>query len=112
MRHRGAAFGLGEHDGVGLAGHHRVEVGVGHAGVEAVDAHQKPRAVLLALHGFQKIQRRLARDVLALGRNRILEVEDHRVGAAGEGLVELGPAVGGNEEKGAHQVTQRPGRLS
>ena len=43
-----------------------------------------------------------ARLLLALGRNRILEVEDHGVGAARHRLVELGAAVGGDEEKGAH----------
>ena len=45
-----------------------------------------------------------ARLVLALGRDRILQIEDDAVGAAGEGLVELGPAGGGDEEEGAHQL--------
>ena len=74
-------------------------------GVEAVDAHQKARALLLALRALEEIQRRLARDVLALGRDRILEIDDHGVGAARQRLVELGPAVGGNEEQRAHHCS-------
>ena len=42
-----AALGLGEQDGVGRSGNDRVEIGVGHAGVEPVDAHQQAGAVFL-----------------------------------------------------------------
>ena len=45
MDHRRAAFGLREHDAVGTAGHHGVEVVVGQAGGEPVDAHVDARAL-------------------------------------------------------------------
>ena len=71
---------------------------------------KQARAVLFAMRAFEKIKRRLARRVLALGRDRILQIEDDAVGAAGQGLVELGPAVGGDEEKRAHQFTSAASR--
>ncbi len=99
-----AAFRLGKHDGVGLAGDDRIEIGIGHAGVEPVDAHQQARALFGRAGTFQKIQRRGARLFLALGRDRILKIDDHGIGAAGHRLVELGPAVGGDEEKRPHHL--------
>ena len=98
-----AAFGFRKQNGVGLARHHGVEIGVGHAGLEAVDAHQRRGRSFLPLALLRNRQRRLPRHVLALGRNRILEIEDHRIGATAERLVELGPAVGGNEQERTHR---------
>ena len=67
---------------------------------------KQARAVFFRLRAFEEIQRRLARHVLALGRNRILEIEDDGVGAARHRLVELGAAVGGHEQERAHRPTQ------
>ena len=97
MGDAGAAFGLGKQNGVGLSRHNGVEIGVGHAGVEAVDAHQQARALRLRLRGLEEFQRGGARLRLALGHDRILEIEDHGVGAARHRLVELGPAIGRDE---------------
>ena len=102
-----AAFGLRQHDRVRAAGNDRVEIGVGQAGVERVDAHEEARARRARRVVLQKGQRRLPRARLALGRDRILEVEDQRVGAACRSLVELLRAVGRNEEEGTHQAVGR-----
>ncbi len=99
----GRALGFRKQYGIRLARHDGVEIGVGHAGVEPVDAHQQARALLGGDDFVEEFERGGARHVLALGRDRILEIEDDAVGAAGESLVELGPAVGGNEEQGTHQ---------
>ncbi len=102
MRHARAAFRLRKQNRVRRAGNDGVEIGVGHAGVEAVDAHQQARALFLRLRGLEVFKRGGARVSLALGRDRILEIEDDGVGAARHRLVELGPAVGGNEEQRPH----------
>ena len=94
-----AAFGFGKQNGVGLARHNGVEIGIGQAGVEAVDAHQEARALCLRLHGLEEFQRGRARLRLAFRRDRILEIDDHGVGAARHGFVELGAAVGGDEKE-------------
>ena len=64
---------------------------------------KQARALFLALVGFEKFQRRGARLDLALGRDRIFQVDDDAVGAARHRLTELGPAVGGDEQKRAHR---------
>ena len=46
MDHRGAAFRLRQHDGVGRRGHDRIEIAVNEAGVDRIHAHQQARAVL------------------------------------------------------------------
>ena len=69
MDDRLAAFGLGKQHRVRPACHDGVEIGVGHAGVEAVDAHQQARALLCWPVGFEKLQCGGARLRLALGRD-------------------------------------------
>ena len=99
----GAALRLRQHDGVGTRRHHSIEIGVGKAGRERVDAHQQPgphRPPGCLLH---EGPRACPRRALAVGRDRVFEIDDHRVGAARKRLVQLAAAVGGNEEKGAHQ---------
>ena len=102
-----AAFGLGKHDAIGTARHDGVEVVVGQAGGQSVDAHVKARALLRALASFRKRQRGGARLGLVLRRDRILEVEQQRIGAAAHALVELLRTVAGNEEEGAHPKSVR-----
>ena len=109
MHDRLAALGLGKQHRVRAACHNRIQIGVGHAGVEPVDAHQQARALLLSVVRFEKFQRGGARLLFALGRNRIFQVDDDAVGAGGKRLAELGAAVGGDEEKGAHREP-RPAR--
>ncbi len=65
---------------------------------------KQARALFLRLRGLEEFQRGGARVRFALGRDRILEVEDHGVGAARHRLVELGAAVGGDEQKRAHHA--------
>ena len=89
MDDRRAAFRLRQQDGVRARRHDGVEVGVGQAGRDAVDAHQQARALRLRHRALEKCGRAGARRVLAVVRDRILEVDDHRVGAARERLVEL-----------------------
>ena len=89
MDDRRAAFRLRQQDRIRLRRHDGVEVGVGQAGRDAVDAHQQARALRLRHRRLEKRRRARARGVLAVGRDRILEVDDHGVGAARERLVEL-----------------------
>ena len=76
-----------------------VKIVIDHAGLEAVHAHEQARS-LLRLAGFlQEGERALARLRLAVGGDRILEVDDDGVGAGRHRLVELLAAVGGNEQE-------------
>jgi hypothetical protein len=84
--------------------HDRVEIGVGEAGGESVDANDEARARFGFHRVLHEIRRARARAGLARGGNRILEVDDHRVGAARHRLVELAPAVGRDEQQRAHQL--------
>src|SRR5262249_14946058 len=83
-------------------GHHGVEIGVGETGRKSVDANQKARA----LRGFDGIldESRCphSRVGLALCRNGIFEIDDHRVGAARHRLVELSPVIGRDTEQRTH----------
>jgi len=98
----GAALSLRQHDGVGTRGHHGVEIGVGETGRKSVDANQEARAV----GGFDGIldESRCphSRVGLALRRNGIFEIDDHRVGAARHRLVELFPIIGRDKEQRTH----------
>ena len=68
------------------------------------------RAGLALLRFLQKGQRGRARGLLALGGNRVLEIEDQRVGARGKRLGELRRAVAGHEQRGADGSDHR-GRM-
>ena len=78
------------------AGDNGVEVGVGQSGVERIHPHDETVAASMC---FQERERRLACSRLAPGRDRVLEVEDQRVGAALETFCQLALAVGRNEEE-------------
>ena len=87
----GAAFRLGKHDGVGLAGDNGIEVGVGHAGVEAIDAHEQARPLLGGPRALEKIQRRGAGG--RSFRSGVIESSRSMITASAplaSGLVELG----------------------
>jgi hypothetical protein len=95
------ALGLGQQDRVGAAGDDTVEIRVGEAGVERVHPHHQrllARTAMLPEIG----EGGLARPRLAVGCDRVLEVEDQRVGLAVGAFGELLVAVGRNEEEGAH----------
>ena len=97
-----AALRLRQHDGIGTRRHHGVEIGIGEAGRERVDAHQETRSRRSRQRCLQKRRCARPRRVLAVGRDRVFEIDDHRIGAARKRLVELVAAVGGDEEEGAH----------
>ncbi len=103
MKDARTAFGLGQHDGVRARGYHGVEIGIGEAGGKSVDADQQARAV----RGFDgildEIRCAAAGGGLVFRRDRVLEVDDHRVSAARHRPVELPAAVAGDEEQRAHQ---------
>jgi hypothetical protein len=99
MDHAGAAFRLRQHDRVGTCGHDGIEIGVGEPGRKSVDANQQARPARRLEGVLQKSRRAFPGIVLAVRRNRILEVDDDGVGAARHGLVELPAAVGWDEEK-------------
>ena len=111
-------------DAIGLGQHHTRHAGVA-AQLEVVleprraggiDAHHHRHGLV------QRIGQGVARAGFCCGRHRVLEVDDHRVGARGARLgVALGP-VGGNEQVGAwrracsqgcaHAGSQRPMRAA
>jgi len=106
MNDGGAAFRFRQHDGVRFCRSDGVKVGIGKAGLQAVDAHHhvRPRCARSALlHGlFEKRRGTLSRACFAFERDRIFKIDDQRVGAAGHRLGELLRAVGGNEKQGSH----------
>src|SRR5208282_2690768 len=78
------------------------------AGLQAVHTHQDigPRCARYRL--LEERRGTLPRARLAVGGNRIFEVDDQRIGAAGHCLVEFSRTVGGDEEEGAHQTSIMP----
>ena len=103
MKECRSALGLRQHDGVGSRLHNGIEIGIDEAGREPVDAHAEERAFGFARGRLEESRRACARLPLAVRRNRVLEVDDDGVGAAGERLVELLATVGRREQKRAHQ---------
>ena len=97
-----AAFSLRQHDGVRPAGHDDVEIRVGEASLQSVDAHHQQWTFCDRLNLLQVCERDVARLALALGRNRVLEIDDDRIGAAGDAFVEFLRTVAWDEEKRAH----------
>ena len=88
---------LGQADAVGRAGHYRRQVGQRKRVVERIDAH--PEFLALAIRPRLEISTgHLARDLLALVRDRILQVEDQRIGGILTPLGQLAFAVAGYEE--------------
>ena len=99
-----AAFSLRQHDGVGPRRHDGVEIGVGEAGIQAVDAHEKIRPGAVAAVSL--------RNAAALCRARALPssaIESSRSTISASAplviaFVELLRTVGGDEEQRAHDV--------
>ena len=102
MNDGGRAFGLRQQDRVGPRGDDRVEIVVDQAGCNAVDAHDQARAACCRDMRAQKSRRALARLRLERGRDRIFQIDQQRIGAARQALVELLVAVGGDEQERAH----------
>ena len=96
-----AAGRLGQHDSVRPRRDDRVEIGVGEAGVEGIDADigRHPLAPFREKGSGLDARRRLCR----LG-DAVFQIEDHDVGAGARGARELPFAIGGNEEERAHQA--------
>src|SRR5262245_29821842 len=103
MQQGGAAFRLRQQNRVWSGWHDGGEIGIRFAGCKAVDADQEPWPNFLARFGFQECRCAIAGVGFAVWRNRVLEIENDRVGAACEGLVELVAAVGRDEEERTHQ---------
>ena len=61
---------------------------------------------------LEEVRGALARGGLAVGGDRIFEIDDHRVGAARHRLVELAAAVGRDEEQRAHATDRFEPTLS
>jgi hypothetical protein len=86
-----------EHTDDALDADHGVEVGLGHAGFEAVGADPDALACNLRRIGLHAC----ARVVLLGHRHGIFEIEDEGVGGKAERLFEKLLAIGGNVEKAA-----------
>src|SRR5204863_162627 len=89
---------------IGARRDYRVEVVVDQASQQTVDAHEKARAPFTSPRFLQENCSIVSGLHLVLGRNRVLEIDDYRVGAAAESLVEFPIAVGGNEEERSHSL--------
>ena len=102
VKDRRATFSLRQHDGVRSRRHDAIEIGVGKAGLQAVHAHEDIRS----RRGWDRLLEKRGGAVPSAGfafdRDRILKVDDDRVGAARHRLIEFFGAVGGDEEKRAH----------
>ena len=98
----GAVPRFRQHDRVGGRGHDGVEVGVDQAAVERVDPYDQHRPSRRGPGRAQKIVGAGARGGLGGERDRVLQIDDQRVGAAFEGFRQLAGAIGGHEEQGAH----------
>ena len=96
----GLADALGEHDAVGFPLHDHGEIAQRKSGVERIDAHIElgPGAT----GRLQVGQHHVARDLLAVGSDRILEVEDQPVGTGRRALGELALGIAGNEQERTH----------
>ena len=97
----GLADAFGEDNAVGPALHDDGEIAQGQAGVEGVDAHIELGAG--AVGALEIGERHVARDLLAIGGDGILEVEDQPVGAGRGALGELALRIGGDEQEGSHR---------
>ena len=95
----GAAIDLGQHDAAGIGRHDRGEIEQGIGPVEGIDPH--PQAMALLRIGLDKIVHHRPRRRLVVGRDRVLEIDQHDVGRAFHRLGHLLLAVAGREQPGA-----------
>ena len=92
----GSAGAFRQHDAVGPARHDGREVAKRHAGIERVDANID---LLARIPRIEHLAHRAPRADLLVRRDRILEIEDQRVGRGLLGVFELALAVAGNEQE-------------
>src|ERR1700733_1569552 len=89
-----------------------VEIGIDQAGRQAVDAHDQ----IWPLGGGESLVEKSRRAFpclrLSVKRNRVLEVDDQRVGAARHRLVELLRTISGDEQKRAHGLAHTPREIT
>ena len=96
----GGAGAFRQHDAIGPAWHDGREVAKRHAGIERVDADID---LLARVARIEHVADRASRADLFVRRDRILEVEDQRVGGRLLGVFELAQAVARNKQKGSHR---------
>jgi len=60
MNNARSSFGFGEDNGIRPSGDDGIEVGIGHACVEAIDAHEQTRALFGGTGFLEKRERRFA----------------------------------------------------
>ena len=85
-----------QHDAVGPTRHDGGKVAKRHPGIKCVDANI---VSLSRIPGIQHLAHRAPRTDLLLRGNRILEIEDQRIGRGLLGAFELAQAVTGNEQE-------------
>ena len=94
-----AAFSLREHDGIRICRYHRVEVGVGQAGLQAVDTHEQTRPRAAATASLRNAAALCRACALLSWRDQIFKVDDQSVGTARHGLFEFLGTVGWNKRQ-------------
>ncbi len=107
LLHAGAAEALGQYDRVRRLGHDGLEIGVGEAAGERIDAHDQARAGRAPARLAQESGGGRASGGLGGRRDRILEIDDQRVGLARQRLGELLFVVAGDEQQRTHGVRLR-----
>src|SRR6516165_1022929 len=100
------AQALRQHNAVGPFGHDRDEIIESHPACPVVDANVTAKTG--GSVRSQKSARLTSRRRAVRRHHRILEIEDHGVGAGLPGTAELALAVGRDEEKRTHSPPRRP----
>jgi hypothetical protein len=99
MNDRGPAFRLWQHDCIRLCRRNRIEIGVDQSGLQAVHPHYQIRPLRICHRIFEKSRGGVARARFAVQSDRILKIDDQRVGAARHRFVERARAVGRGEQE-------------
>jgi hypothetical protein len=97
--HVRAGLRLGQDDAVRPGGHDVVQIAVGKAAVERIDAHIERRAAVQRDGRLQEIKAGPSGFRLVVGGNGILQIENQGIGAAIQRLGELAAVVTGNEQE-------------
>ena len=98
----GISAAFWQHDRIGPRSHHGRQIVIGEAGRQIVDADDELRPARPPPR--DEVTRQFARRRLVGRGYRILQIEDQRVGAGVEALVDLALRIAGNEKQRAHQA--------
>ena len=96
--HHGGALHLGQQDGIGARGRHGLHVVTAPGAVEGVHPHDQFAVAVAA--GGDRLNDLPARQVLGIGRHRVFQIQDQRVGRQGAALFQGAGIGAGHVEDG------------